>query len=142
MLTLYGPAGSTACLLSIGTGIGNPVTITDSLFSIASGVPEIATNSAVNDILLRSLIDAYAPEKGLSKYWRFSVGDGLPKSVQDKHGNWWWKLREKIGLAKGVGALDDTDMIPETVAAAREYIAKMKSTGKLREVVKHLQEGT
>lgn len=103
ILTVFGPVRPTACLLSIGTGIGNPVNMTEGIFSTAQGVPQIATNSAINDILFRSLIDNYGPVEGVEKYWRFNLGDGRPKPVKDKLRNIWWKLREKIGAAKGWG---------------------------------------
>lgn len=40
-----------------------------------------ATNSELPNIIFRTLINAFAPDGGRRKYFRFSVGDGLPDFV-------------------------------------------------------------
>ncbi|KAF8522563.1 acyl transferase/acyl hydrolase/lysophospholipase [Hysterangium stoloniferum] len=81
-IDVFGAARSTNCFLSIGTGIpanfplGKPGVVFNTDFAL--GLSSIATNAEVIDILLRVVLDAYAPHAGLKKYFRFSVYERIP----------------------------------------------------------------
>ena len=120
VLSVFGPARATNCFLSIGTGIPASQTVSDprNLLGVAQSVASIATNSDITNILFRSLINAFAPQGMVKKYWRFNVGDGLPDWVEED-GVWKWKLlaerkEEKIGDLDDVGAIKQTEKRADT----------------------------
>lgn len=82
----------------------------------------LATNSELPNIIFRTLINAFAPDGGRRKYFRFSVGDGLPDFVQVEEGVWKWVLKG-VRREEDIGDLDDVGKIGLTVRRAREYIA-------------------
>ena len=124
VLTVFGPARSTACFLSIGTGIPAATRFSNigatKIIDISNSLSSIATNSEVTNILFRSLINAFAPHGMQKKYWRLNVGDGLPDWVEE-NGVWKWKL---LGVRheEDIGDLDDVKAIGQTEARASEYI--------------------
>lgn len=124
VLTVFGPARSTACFLSIGTGTPLATTFSDigitKVVGIGNSLSAIATNSEVTNILFRSLLNAYAPNGMQKKYWRLNVGDGLPDWVEED-GVWQWKM---LGVRKeeDIGDLDDVKAIGQTETRAAEYI--------------------
>jgi hypothetical protein len=140
MLTVFGPVRSTACILSLGTGIGTPVALNNNVFSVAGGLPSVATNSEVNDVLFGLLIENFAPQEGTKKYWRFNVGNGLPDDVEDPKRNWKRTLKGIRGHGKGIGDLDNVAMIPETEETTNSYIKELEATGMLDAAAKALKE--
>lgn len=122
VLSVYGPACSTACMLSIGTGIplSKAVAGVRNVAGFAGDMAGIATNTEVTNILFRSLVNAFAPRPMAKKYWRFNVGDGLPDWVEED-GVWKWTLLGERQEEER-GELDDTAAIPKTEQKAAEYL--------------------
>jgi hypothetical protein len=124
VLSVFGPARSTNCFLSIGTGIAAAKALGDvrNLKGFTESVASIATNSEITNLLFRSLINAFAPRPMAKKYYRFNVGDGLPEWTEDENGNWTWKLLETRAEG-GVAEMDDITAIDATEEQAKKYIA-------------------
>ncbi|KAF3038623.1 hypothetical protein E8E12_003111 [Didymella heteroderae] len=133
VLSVFGPARTTDCFLSIGTGIpaNTPMDQKSNLLNVAAvakAVPSIATNTQVMHILFRCLINAFAPKPQGKKYWRLNIGEEIPE----------WKekgsplfdvfhLFEKEVLHtqdfEKLGDLDDVDALPELIKMTEAYIA-------------------
>ncbi|KAJ9497139.1 hypothetical protein H2202_007295 [Exophiala xenobiotica] len=120
VLSVFGPARLTNCFLSIGTGTPLSVTMNDTTFSAAYNMSDIATNSEMPNILFRSLINAFAPQGMVKKYWRLNVGDGMPDWVEEK-GVYKWKLLGKREESD-IGDLDDVSAIQKTETRANAYL--------------------
>ncbi|KAG7409935.1 Calcium-independent phospholipase A2-gamma [Fusarium oxysporum f. sp. rapae] len=81
VLSVFSPARSTNCFLSIGTGIAATKAVGDvrNLKGFTEPVAMLATNSKITKLVFRSLINAFAPKPMAKKYCRFNVCDGLPE---------------------------------------------------------------
>lgn len=80
---MFGPARTTDCFLSIGTGIpaNMPVNQTSNGlddFKVATAVPNVATNTQIVNILFRCLINVFTPKPQGKKYWRLNIGEEIP----------------------------------------------------------------
>ena len=137
---MFGPARSTSCFLSIGTGVPLGAAVHDvrNVVAVAGDMAGIATNSEMANILFRSLLNAFAPRPMGKKYWRFNVGDGLPDCVEED-GAWKWKLRGQRVEDK-VGELDDVKVIPTTERKAKEYIQHPDAQKMMDECAQALKE--
>ncbi|KAF4439085.1 kinase subdomain-containing [Fusarium acutatum] len=92
------------------------------LKGFTESVASIATNSEINNLLFRSLINAFAPRPMAKKYYRFNVSDELLEWAEDEDGNWTWKLPE-TRVEGGVAEMDDITAIDATDEQAKKYIA-------------------
>jgi hypothetical protein len=132
MLSVFGPARTTNCFLSIGTGIpaNAPLEQKANIFnylSVASTVPSIATNTQVMHILFKCLINAFAPVPQGSKYWRLNIGEEIPAWKELKHP--FWDLLEIFEIEvlhvqdyQKLGDLDDVGSLPALMKMADTYI--------------------
>lgn len=130
---MFGPARTTNCFLSIGTGIPANVPLVQkanifNYLSVATAVPSIATNTQVMHILFKCLINAFAPVPQGSKYWRLNIGEEIPEWKEVKHP--FWDLLEIFETEvlhtqdyKKLGDLDDVGSLPELMQMADKYIA-------------------
>lgn len=125
VLQVHGPLRATACFLSVGTGMppaqALPSSVSRHPLDFVGGLTGVATNSEIMNIMFRSLLNAFAPRGMAKKYWRFSVGDGLPDWVEGEDGEWRWVLREQRE-ERELGQLDDVKMIGVTRDRAEEYM--------------------
>lgn len=108
VLDVFGPARSTACFLSIGTGIpANQAVGEVGLLvrgdALAKGLSGAATNTELTNILFKALLNAYAPHSGIKKYWRLNVGEAIPETDNYK------VLSEMDDLTKKKELSDATD---------------------------------
>jgi hypothetical protein len=69
------------------------------------GLSAIATNTEIIHILFRTLIDAFAPKPGGSKYWRLNIGT----MVDDNYAK--------------IGDLDDVKALAALLEVTKKYIA-------------------
>lgn len=99
----------------------------------------IATNTEIMNLLFRSLINAFAPQPMGKKYWRFSVGDGLPDWVEVEKGVWRWKLRG-VRIEEDIGELDDVKAIDRTNKKAKEYIENPEAKKLIQECADALKK--
>ncbi|EMT71987.1 acyl transferase/acyl hydrolase/lysophospholipase [Fusarium oxysporum II5] len=141
VLSVFGPARSTNCFLSIGTGIAAAKAVGDvrNLKGFTESVASIATNSEITNLLFRSLINAFAPRPMAKKYYRFNVGDGLPEWTEDDDGNWTWKLLE-TRVEGGVAEMDDITAIDATEEQAKKYIELAGAQKMIEECAEVLRE--
>lgn len=95
-MTTFGPARTTSCFLSIGTGAAEAKAIPTiglnwDLLKIKAAfldaLSALTTNTEITNVLFRSLINNFAPQSGIKKYWRFNVGDGWVDLVK-KNDSW------------------------------------------------------
>lgn len=130
---MFGPARTTDCFLSSGTGIpaNTPMNQKSNLLnvvSVASTVPSIATNTQVMHILFHCLINAFAPKPQGKKYWRLNIGEEIPE-WKEKESPLFdvFHLFEKEDLHmqdfRKLGDLDDVDSLPELIKMTEKYIA-------------------
>ncbi|KAJ4243526.1 hypothetical protein NW757_011165 [Fusarium falciforme] len=140
ILSVFGPARSTNCFLSIGTGIPAAKSVGDvrNVAGFAESIAGIATNSDITNILFRSLINAFAPRPMGKKYWRFNVGDGLPDYVEED-GVWKWKMLGQR-VEEDIGELDDVKAIDRTVTNAEKYILEPGAQKMIEECANALRE--
>ncbi|KAF2875149.1 acyl transferase/acyl hydrolase/lysophospholipase [Massariosphaeria phaeospora] len=131
-LSVFGPARSTDCFLSVGTGIPanqdipRPSQVTKVMDTVEA-FASIATNSELIHILFRTLIDAFAPHPGGKKYWRMNIGTRI--------GDWdentgTWPLTNKVvhhydDYAK-IGELDDAKALEGLRKVTATYIEENK----------------
>ncbi|KAF4485004.1 Calcium-independent phospholipase A2-gamma [Colletotrichum fructicola Nara gc5] len=96
VMTTFGPARTTSCFLSIGTGAAEAKAIPTiglnwDLLKIKAAfldaLSALTTNTEITNVLFRSLINNFAPQSGIKKYWRFNVGDGWVDLVK-KNDSW------------------------------------------------------
>ncbi|KAJ8109063.1 hypothetical protein OPT61_g7729 [Boeremia exigua] len=132
VLSLFGPARTTDCFLSIGTGIpaNTPLNQKAGLFNVvavASTVPSIATNTQVMHILFRCLINAFAPKPQGKKYWRLNIGEEIPEWKERTHPFYdiFCRFEKEILHTqdyKKLGDLDDLEAMPELLRMTTKYI--------------------
>ena len=95
--------------------------------SVASTVPNIATNTQIVNILFRCLINAFAPKPQGKKYWRLNIGEEIPAWNEKTYPFWdiFHQFEKDImhvqDYAK-LGDLDDVDSLPELVQMTKKYI--------------------
>jgi hypothetical protein len=110
VLGVFGPARSTSCFLSIGTGMPANKALTKPHLTgdhdVEQAFASIATNTEIVNILFRSLINAFAPAAQAKKYWRMNVGHKLPD--KDDY--------------ESVGDLDDVGALKKLIEMTDEYI--------------------
>ncbi|CAI4216176.1 unnamed protein product [Parascedosporium putredinis] len=122
VLSVFGPARSTSCFLSIGTGVPLRAAVHD-----RNGQHPLPLSA-----------QRLRPRPMGKKYWRFNVGDGLPDCVEED-GAWKWKLRGQRVEDK-VGELDDVKVIPTTERKAKEYIQHPDAQKMMDECAQALKE--
>lgn len=132
VLSVFGPARTTDCFLSIGTGVpaNTPMNQKSNLLNlvaVAGAVPGIATNTQVMHILFRCLINAFAPKPQGKKYWRLNIGEEIPEWNEKTHPFYdIFGLFEKEILHmqdyRKLGDLDDVDKLPELLKMTDDYI--------------------
>jgi hypothetical protein len=83
--SVFGPTRSTNCFLSIGTSLPEKEGI-KGLLSLPEALASVVTNSELANILVRTLLDAYAPTSATHKHWRLNVGVDLPARGEEKSG--------------------------------------------------------
>ncbi|KAK1573420.1 acyl transferase/acyl hydrolase/lysophospholipase [Colletotrichum navitas] len=119
VLTTYGIQRQTACFLSLGTGVPPSQTLPSLNFDIRhplkqlkfiNGLAGIACNTEFVNTLFQSLINAFAPNSGYRKYWRFNPGDGLGPETKKE----------------AAIAMDDATKENEMTEAAVKYISSTK----------------
>lgn len=130
---MFGPARTTDCFLSIGTGIpaNAPMNQTSNglnVFKVALAVPNVATNTQIVNILFRCLINAFAPKPQGKKYWRLNIGEEIPAWNEKAYPFWdiFHQFEKDIMHMqdyKKLGDLDDVDALPELVKMTEQYIA-------------------
>ena len=126
-LRVFGPARSTDCFLSVGTGIPaneeipRPGEITK-IVATVEALAGTATNTEIVHILFRTLIDAFAPHPGVKKYWRMNIGTKI-EAFDEETG--WWPFKKTVhhnDNYKGIGDLDDVKGLPALQQVTKEYI--------------------
>ncbi|KAL1857625.1 hypothetical protein Daus18300_010265 [Diaporthe australafricana] len=122
VLSVFGPARSTSCFLSIGTGLPASETLPDvrNIKGFAGALAGITANTDITNILFRTLINAFAPKPMGKKYWRFNVGDDLPDWVEEGD-KWVWKNLADRAPGNG-GEMDDVNSIGLVEKMATDYI--------------------
>ncbi|CAO2648169.1 Nn.00g090910.m01.CDS01 [Neocucurbitaria sp. VM-36] len=128
VLGVFGPARSTDCFLSIGTGIpasqALPQPGVTNIPSTAAALSSIATNTQIIHVLFRALINAFAPKPLGKKYWRLNIGEEIPEWTEHKPGGWFSKPKDVKHLDnyKTLGDLDDIGALKELLEMADRYI--------------------
>ena len=122
ILDVFGPARSTNCFLSIGTGIppNTPIKSNNGfqlVFSSLTALSSVATNSQIIHVLFRTLIDAYAPKPLVSKYFRLNVGESTGTLEQDKR---------ELNNFREVGEMDDTNALKRLLKMTKGYLDKQQ----------------
>lgn len=133
VLSVFGPARTTDCFLSIGTGIpaNTPMNQKPNLLNVvnvAAAVPNVATNTQIIHILLRCLINAFAPKPQGKKYWRLNIGEEIPAWNEKTYPFWdiFHQFEKDIMHMqdyKKLGDLDDVASLSELVQMTEKYIA-------------------
>ncbi|KAK1978527.1 patatin-like phospholipase [Colletotrichum cereale] len=130
VLTTFGAERTTACFLSLGTGVPPSQELPSPQASpsdpvkplgMIKGLTGITTNTEVVNVLFRSLINALAPAVGVKKYWRFSVGDGLCDLVKVDGVNK-WQITSPQAETKEYIAMDDPTMTAKIESVAEAYM--------------------
>ncbi|KAL9564321.1 hypothetical protein ACKAV7_011512 [Fusarium commune] len=122
VLSVFSPARSTNCFLSIGTGIAAAKAVGDvrNLKGFTESVASIATNSEIINLIFRSLINAFAPKPMAKKYYRFNL---LETRVEG-----------------GVAEMDDITAIDATEEQAKKHIALAGAQKMIEESAEVLRE--
>ncbi|KAF4555209.1 Hypothetical protein D9617_3g022810 [Elsinoe fawcettii] len=133
VLGVFGPARTTDCFLSIGTGIdqNTPLPKPGILGSheVEKGLAGIATNTQIVHILFKTLLNAFAPLAQDRKYWRLNIGTEIPEHMIDvKHWPWPTTHEKVLDNYKPVGDLDDIAAVKLLVEQAKLYIEAQKGT--------------
>jgi hypothetical protein len=131
-LAVFGPARSTNCFLSVGTGIPANVDLPQpgkitKIVSTVEAFASVATNSEIVHILFRTLIDAFAPHPGVKKYWRMNIGTKIP-DWDEKENNWIFKnkvIHHNDNYAE-IGELDQISALPALKKVTEAYIDQNK----------------
>lgn len=92
--------------------------------SLSKALTEAATNSELTHILLRTLLDAYAPRTVTPKYWRLNVSVEIPEWDEKK--SEWLGLKKytvkHLDNYKDVGELDDLLALETLKEMTNDYI--------------------
>ncbi|KAE8164120.1 hypothetical protein BDV40DRAFT_298834 [Aspergillus tamarii] len=83
VLSVFGAGRLIDYILSIGTGIPKNQVFGESVKGAITGLGSAITNSELANILVLTLIDAYAPESRRMKYFRPNVGRGIEDWPED-----------------------------------------------------------
>ncbi len=120
VLSVFGPARSADCFLSLGTGIPPNVSFDDpSLFKVPGviqALPAAATSTEVVHVLFQTLIKAYAPKAEVEKYWRMNVGVLIDAKL-DSHGK-----VTTLEDYQEIGALDDRKELQDLIKLTHEFV--------------------
>lgn len=128
LLAVFGPARSTSCFLSIGTGLpANQAVLAPGRFgshAVEAAFAAAACNSELTHILFRSLVNAFAPRPMDKKYWRLNVGEEIPAWDEEKRT---WYVFDKytvhhISDYQDVGELDDVSALEVLMEMTGKYI--------------------
>ncbi|KAI7759009.1 hypothetical protein LZL87_010004 [Fusarium oxysporum] len=122
VLSVFSPARSTNCFLSIGTGIAATKAVGDvrNLKGFTEPVAMLATNSKITKLVFRSLINAFAPKPMAKKYCRFNL---LETRVEG-----------------GVAEMDDITATDATEDQAKKYVALAGAQKMIEEFAEVLRE--
>lgn len=141
VLCVFGPARSTNCFLSIGTGIAAAKAFGDvqNIKCFTESVASIPTNSEITNLLFSSPINAFAQQPRAKEYYRFNVCDGLPQWTEDEAGNWTWKQLD-TRVDGGVAEMHDITAIDATEEQAKKYLALAGAQKVIEECAEVLRE--
>lgn len=119
--TVYGVKRSTACFLSIGTGIPANEALSDiphTLWTLPkvptfiSNLSSVPSNTQMMHLLFSALLDAYAPSPGTHKYFRLNVGQDRAHDDDETSGDTFVDL----------GAMDDLSKRGVLEKLTEEYV--------------------
>jgi hypothetical protein len=127
-LAVFGPARTTDCFLSIGTGIPKNVALKVN-FEIIGGLSSVATNTEITHILFRTLINAYAPTPVTDKYWRLNVGKEIAEwDETHKHLLQGSTIEKHLDDHEDPGQMDDIKALPHLIEMTKAYIKEQDTT--------------
>ena len=125
---IFGPRRSTAVFLSLGTGIP-PNKSLAGITGLVSNMSGVATNSEITHILMRNLINAYAPSPRQTKYWRLNVGTEIPAHDDIKKSMiWGTTVTKKLNDYADPGEMDNLKTLPKLIELTKGYIKEQEAT--------------
>lgn len=130
VLAVFGPARSTSCFLSIGTGIPTNEAILApgklGSHAVEASYAAAACNTELTHILFRSLVNAFAPRAMGKKYWRLNVGE--PDWDETKR-KWYYFGKYSVHHEdeyRDIGALDDVGALKLLMEMTEKYVVEQE----------------
>lgn len=128
ILAVFGPARTTDCFLSIGTGVPKNVALKVDT-GIIGALSSVATNTEITHILFRTLINAYAPTPVTDKYWRLNIGKEVAEWDEKKEHYFSADTIEKhLDNYEDPGQMDDVSALPHLVDMTNAYTKAQDTT--------------
>jgi len=127
-LAVFGPARTTDCFLSIGTGVPKNVALKVDT-GIIGALSSVATNTEITHILFRTLINAYAPTPVTDKYWRLNIGKEVAEWDEKKEHYFSADTIEKhLDNYEDPGQMDHVSALPHLVDMTNAYTKAQDTT--------------